>query len=78
MQLLIKALHCWKPSKLLTMYCVRVCKVSELITEHGLINLDFADVKAIMSNAGSALMGIGRASGENEQLRQPNRQLSRR
>ena len=39
--------------------------ISELITEHGLINLDFADVKAIMKNAGSALMGIGRASGEN-------------
>ena len=38
--------------------------ISELITEHGLINLDFADVKAIMSNAGSALMGIGRASGD--------------
>lgn len=39
--------------------------ISELITEHALINLDFADVKAIMKNAGSALMGIGRASGEN-------------
>lgn len=39
--------------------------ISELITEHSLINLDFADVKAIMQNAGSALMGIGRASGEN-------------
>jgi len=39
--------------------------ISELITEHGLINLDFADVKAIMSHAGSALMGIGRASGDN-------------
>jgi cell division protein FtsZ len=38
--------------------------ISELITEHGLINLDFADVKAVMSNAGSALMGIGRASGD--------------
>ena len=38
--------------------------ISELITEHGLINLDFADVRAIMSNAGSALMGIGRASGD--------------
>ncbi len=38
--------------------------ISELITEHGLINLDFADVKAIMQNAGSALMGIGRASGD--------------
>lgn len=39
--------------------------ISELITEHALINLDFADVKAIMKNAGSALMGIGRASGDN-------------
>ncbi|HXH26400.1 MAG TPA: cell division protein FtsZ [Candidatus Acidoferrum sp.] len=38
--------------------------ISELITEHGLINLDFADVKTIMKNAGSALMGIGRASGD--------------
>jgi len=39
--------------------------ISDLITVHGLINLDFADVRAVMSNAGSALMGIGRASGEN-------------
>ncbi|MBR3164129.1 cell division protein FtsZ [Candidatus Saccharibacteria bacterium] len=39
--------------------------ISELITEHSLINLDFADVQAIMKDAGSALMGIGRASGEN-------------
>lgn len=39
--------------------------ISDLITVHGLINLDFADVKAVMANAGSALMGIGRASGEN-------------
>ncbi len=39
--------------------------ISELIIEHGLINLDFADVKTIMRHAGSALMGIGRASGEN-------------
>lgn len=39
--------------------------ISDLITIHGLINLDFADVKAIMTNAGSALMGIGHASGEN-------------
>lgn len=39
--------------------------ISDLITVHGLINLDFADVKSVMSNAGSALMGIGRASGEN-------------
>lgn len=38
--------------------------ISDLITIHGIINLDFADVKAVMQNAGSALMGIGRASGE--------------
>lgn len=38
--------------------------ISNLITVHGLINLDFADVKAIMKDAGSALMGIGSASGE--------------
>lgn len=38
--------------------------ISDLITVHGLINLDFADVKAVMSNAGSSLMGIGRASGD--------------
>ncbi|HSH31436.1 MAG TPA: cell division protein FtsZ [Candidatus Saccharimonadales bacterium] len=42
--------------------------ISDLITIHGLINLDFADVKAIMNNAGSALMGIGRASGENRAI----------
>lgn len=42
--------------------------ISDLITVHGLINLDFADVKTVMSNAGSALMGIGRASGEHRAL----------
>ncbi|MCL1839914.1 cell division protein FtsZ [Candidatus Saccharibacteria bacterium] len=42
--------------------------ISELITEHSLINLDFADVKAVMKDAGSALMGIGRASGENRAI----------
>ncbi len=41
-----------------------VQSISDLITIPGLINVDFADVKAIMSNAGSALMGIGRATGE--------------
>ncbi|PLS16600.1 cell division protein FtsZ [Bacillus sp. M6-12] len=39
--------------------------ISDLIATPGLINLDFADVKTIMSNKGSALMGIGIASGEN-------------
>ncbi len=42
--------------------------IAELITQPGLINVDFADVKAIMSNAGSALMGIGTASGENKAI----------
>lgn len=39
--------------------------IAELITVPGLINLDFADVKAIMAETGSALMGIGHSSGEN-------------
>jgi cell division protein FtsZ len=39
--------------------------ISELITTPGLINLDFADIKSIMKNAGSALLGVGQASGEN-------------
>lgn len=38
--------------------------ISDIITVPGLVNVDFADVKAIMQDAGSALMGIGRASGE--------------
>jgi cell division protein FtsZ len=42
--------------------------ISELITVPGLINVDFADVKAVMANAGSALMGIGQASGENKAI----------
>ncbi len=39
--------------------------ISDLITEHGMVNVDFADVRAIMNDAGSALMGIGRGTGEN-------------
>ncbi len=39
--------------------------ITDLINEPGLINTDFADVKMIMQNAGTALMGIGTASGEN-------------
>ena len=38
--------------------------ISDIITVPGLINVDFADVKAVMQTAGSALMGVGRASGE--------------
>lgn len=43
--------------------------ISDIITIPGLINVDFSDVKAIMKDAGSALMGIGRASGENRAIK---------
>ena len=39
--------------------------ISDLITVHGMINLDFADVRSVMNEMGMALMGTGRASGEN-------------
>ena len=47
------------------MYYSKVCRDLRFITITGLINVDFADVKTIMSNAGSALMGIGLAKGDN-------------
>ena len=43
--------------------------IADLITTPGLINLDFADVRAIMSNAGSAMMGIGSGTGENRAIK---------
>lgn len=51
-------------------YCDEVLRqavegISDLITTPGVINIDFADIKAIMEGAGSALMGIGIASGDN-------------
>jgi len=45
-----------------------VAGIAEIITVPGIINADFADVKAVMANAGSALMGIGQASGENKAI----------
>lgn len=42
--------------------------VTDLITIPGLINLDFADIRTVMKDAGTAMMGIGRASGENRAL----------
>ncbi len=42
--------------------------ISDLITTPGLINVDFADIKAILADAGTALMGIGVASGENRAI----------
>ena len=43
--------------------------ISEIVTVPGLINVDLADVKAVMHNAGSALMGMGEASGENRAIK---------
>jgi cell division protein FtsZ len=45
-----------------------VAGISDIITVPGLINLDFADVRTVMKDAGSALMGIGRATGDNRAL----------
>ncbi len=42
--------------------------ISDIITVPGMINVDFADVKTVMSQAGSAIMGVGRASGEGRAL----------
>lgn len=42
-----------------------IAGISDLITTHGIVNADFADVRSIMEDAGTALMGIGQASGEN-------------
>jgi cell division protein FtsZ len=42
-----------------------VSGISDLVTIHGMINVDFADVKSIMAGAGSAMMGIGRGTGDN-------------
>ncbi len=50
--------------------------ISDLITVHGLINLDFADVKTTMSNGGTAMMGAATASGENRAERAAKEALS--
>ncbi|MGE5576384.1 MAG: cell division protein FtsZ [Syntrophothermus sp.] len=50
--------------------------ISDLITVPGLINLDFADVRTIMSNAGSALMGIGTATGEERAVEAARKAIS--
>src|SRR3989440_2270238 len=50
--------------------------ISDLITVPGLINLDFADVKAIMAGMGMALMGAGRASGENRAINATQQAIS--
>ena len=52
--------------------------ITDLITVPGLVNLDFADVRTIMRDAGSALMGIGTARGEDRAQRPPRTRPSRR
>jgi cell division protein FtsZ len=53
-----------------------VAGITDLITTPGLINVDFADVRTIMADAGSAVMGIGRATGENRAKQAAERAIS--
>ncbi|MEO5663360.1 MAG: cell division protein FtsZ, partial [Nocardioides sp.] len=53
-----------------------VSGITDLITTPGLINLDFADVKSVMANAGSALMGIGSARGEDRAVQAAEQAVS--
>lgn len=53
-----------------------VAGITNIITTPGLINVDFADVKTIMSDAGSAVMGIGRASGDDRAAQAAQRAIS--
>jgi cell division protein FtsZ len=53
-----------------------VQSISDLITIPGLVNVDFADVKTVMTNAGSALMGVGRAAGEKRAIIAANAAVS--
>ena len=53
-----------------------VTGITDLITTPGLINVDFADVRTIMAGAGSAVMGIGRATGENRAQQAAERAIS--
>ncbi len=50
--------------------------ISDLITQRGLINVDFADIKAVMSQAGSALMAIGVAKGDNRMMDAVNQAIA--
>ncbi len=53
-----------------------VAGITNLITTPGLINVDFADVKTIMTNAGTAVMGIGRSSGDDRASQSAQRAIS--
>ena len=49
--------------------CTAVKSIAEIITKSGFINADFADVKRVMANSGVAMMGMGRAQGENRAIK---------
>lgn len=53
-----------------------VTGISEIITTPGLINVDFADVKTVLGDAGTAVMGIGRASGDNRAAQAAERAMA--
>ena len=50
--------------------------ITDIVIEPGLINVDFADVKMIIKNAGTAIMGMGRASGENRAVKAAQRAIN--
>lgn len=50
--------------------------ITDIVIEPGLINVDFADVKMIIANAGTAIMGMGRASGENRAIKAAERAIN--
>ena len=50
--------------------------ITDIVVEPGLINVDFADVKMIIENAGSAIMGVGRAGGENRAIKAAERAIN--
>lgn len=50
---------------LLPWLCVLTAGISDIITTPGLINVDFADIKAVMCNSGTAMLGVGVAAGKN-------------
>lgn len=50
--------------------------ITDIVIEPGLINVDFADVKVIIANAGTAIMGTGRASGENRAIKAAERAIN--
>src|SRR3546814_7853009 len=70
----VTLLNCFKAANDVLQNAVQ--GISDLITRPGLINVDFADVKTVMSNRGMSMMGIGMASGEDRAERAVEMALS--